>query len=1132
MSPIIGVAARQITKSAVKGLKKQGKQIGGSISDVFSSRTAGISSIMEAGSRAKGGIETAIKEIKKEGEKNKRQNARDKKEDAKTKAEFLAQSQESNSLLGRILDTLKKSFKQDRELANNNGDNGDDKKGFFSTPLGKTILGVLGVASAGGVAASMISRGGGRRTYTRAGHRTSYLPMSTPQVGSKGVTASTENSGAEIVRSKTQLVADIKLQDANIKSQKILQKIEKSNNTIARSTRYLSSQKQFQVRRVKRKRPEEMTTSEFVKSAENQTALNLDRITEGVVKGILSDKVLDFYGGRRGITESQASRRGYAGQELGEILDLREGSIELGERLFGKKYGRRYAQEFNKLGQVYLQAFTERTADAVFTSFGGTQDENRTLLSQVIGNYAGGNKKLAKEQLIYKFTGIPTGLESLSQTFGFTGTGNAVDFLADQAGSIVGDISRNVLGVDLFGMGKQAKVTANKPDGDLTHVKSIKGAMMVHVVNGQQPTRSGDGNFVESVMNTSSDYGSFIRTPMFNNTQIKAREGIEQKSRDVEQQRQTQNLENIETTSQSNTKAIVETQSKGTFALLDGLRNLGRNIFHSIASITSRMGGGGGGGGFNIPGMFDTGNMFVNAASQIGSAYAINYATKGIKDPALRAAVQIGGQVAFNKYIMPKIFNSAAGSSFMSSFGSQGFTKGFTTGIQGGSSFVGASTSYNVGVTAGKVAPYADAIIKLAQGDVKSAAFSAAGTKIGLMVSGGNPIGAVIGTVIGNFVGSLFGKKKKPKPHIRSDYAIVLEGNNNPDAAQEVFKHNRQNLYKPDMVQNVSDLARRLTIAAFNAAKIIEANTGQKSVGTHIYIMVDEITFKKRGAVQIKFLQEPEYKGERRLVQGALGTPDSSKMEFGVTDRIIEKTLPYYAAKIVEFVKQAYKKNLTVDEQSKVEKAIQENLRRVNTETLTTGLVSSLTSGKTRLNPNLSKGIYGATGSADDQMKAMVETLNANRPKEDSMGRKMVFSMKDNKYVEAPFTTKTTTGAFGVSTTSRVYDGSLIGIDKHGNEIHNAEGNYAFARSGTGGTHGGGATPASVIDMSDMIAHNQTNPIVTDISSVSDQPFLSPNEPAPVNVVTDNSTKTNQPITIVNNNISSYDTIRFSDVNG
>tara|TARA_B100001093_G_scaffold426287_1_gene420171 strand:- start:20712 stop:24104 length:3393 start_codon:yes stop_codon:yes gene_type:complete len=1130
MSPIIGVAARQITKSAVKGLKKQGKQIGGSISDVFSSRTAGISSIMEAGSRAKGGMETAIKEIKKEGEKNKRQNARDKKEDAKTKAEFLAQSQESNSLLGRILDTLKKTFKQDRELADNNGDNGDDKKGFFSTPLGKTILGVLGVASAGGVAASMISRGGGRRTYSRAGHRTSYLAMSTPQVGNKSVTASTENSGAEIVRSKTQLVADIKLQDANIKSQKILQKIEKSNNTIARSTRYLSSQKQFQVRRVKRKRPEEMTTSEYVKSAENQTSLNLDRITEGVVKGILSDKVLDFYGGRRGVTERQASRRGYAGQELGEILDLREGSTKLGEKLFGKKYGKRYAQEFNKLGQVYLQAFTERTADAVFSSFGGTQEENRTLLSQVVGNYAGGNKKLAKEQLIYKFTGIPTGLESLSQTFGFTGTGNAVDFLADQAGSIVGDISRNVLGVDLFGMGKQAKVTANKPDGDLTHVKSIKGAMMVHVVNGQQqPIRSGDGNFVKSVMNTSSDYGSFIRTPMFNNTQIKAREGIKQKSRDFEQQQQTQNLENIESTSQSNTKAIVETQAKGTFALLDGLRNLGRNIFHSIASMTSRMGGGGGG-GFNIPGMFDTGNMFMNAATQIGSAYAINYATKGIKDPALRAAAQIGGQLAFNKYVLPKIFNSAAGSSFMSSFGSQGFTKGFTTGIQGGSSFVGASTSYNVGVTAGKVAPYADAIIKLAQGDVKSAAFSAMGTKIGLVVSGGNPIGAVIGTVIGNFVGSLVGKPKKPKPHIRSDYAIVLEGNNNPDAAQEVFTHNRMNLYNPEMVQNVSDLARRLTIAAFNAAKIIEANTGQKSVGTHIYIMVDEITFKKRGAVQIKFLQEPEYKGERRLVQGALGTPDSSKMEFGVTDRITEKTLPYYAAKIVEFVKQAYKKNLTVDEQSKVEKAIQDNLRRVNTETLTTGLVSSLTSGETRLNPNLSKGIYGKTADVDTHMQSMVETLNANRPKEDSMGRKMVFSMKDNKYVEAPFTFKTSNqGHLGQTVTTKVYNGSLIGIDSQGNEIHNAEGGYVFAKNESG-THGTRRT-ASVIDLSDMIRHNEINPLVTDVVS-GDQSFLSPNESAPVNVVTDNSSQTNQPITIVNNNITSYDAIRFSDVNG
>ena len=58
------------------------------------------------------------------------------------------------------------------------------------------------------------------------------------------------------------------------------------------------------------------------------------------------------------------------------------------------------------------------------------------------------------------------------------------------------------------------------------------------------------------------------------------------------------------------------------------------------------------------------------------------------------------------------------------------------------------------------VAPYFGAVVKLAQGDVKGAAFTAAGTAIGSIFG---PVGAAIGSVVGSFVGSLFGKKKIPR---------------------------------------------------------------------------------------------------------------------------------------------------------------------------------------------------------------------------------------------------------------------------------------------------------------------------------------------------------------------------------
>tara|TARA_E500000318_G_scaffold4934_2_gene5061 strand:+ start:31088 stop:34456 length:3369 start_codon:yes stop_codon:yes gene_type:complete len=1118
--PILGVAARMIAGSAAKGISRGAKGVASSMSDMFSAKTSGIQSMYGGLSSGVGKGLDFVKQMKKESEMNRRQSSRDKKANDKVTNQFLNISNQQVSQLKNINDSLKKMMKQDRELSEDRKDDDDGliEKGIKGTAgiVGKILKFIGGTAIVGlGLSSGMLRKNlANRRTFN-----TSMRNLGTPQV-----------SGADINRGKPQLVADITAHQQNLNTAKLLSDIRNTNASIAVNQRQLATAQRLAIRRVKRKRPEEMTTAEYVRSAEAQAATNLDKITEGVIKGILSDKVSDFYGGRRKVTQRQAERRGFAGQQLGEILDLGEGSSELAQKIFGKKYGRRYEREFNKLGQVYLQAFTEKTADSVFGAFGGSQQENRTLLSQVIGNYAKGNKKLAKEQVIFKMTGIPTGLESLSQSLGFGGTEGAVNFLADAGGSFIGDISKNILGVDLFGEDKTTNTSVQKIGG-LESVKTVNGAALVKVVNGRDM-----GGSVMSALSSASgaDDGLGLGNLKLATTGFggpldktrQARQRVQEKERDLVQEDQLTGLKGIENTSQSNTKDIVETQQRGTFALLDGLRNLGSNIFTSISSILSRMGGGGGGGGgFTIPGMFDTGNMFLNAASQIGSAYAINYATKGIKDPALRAAAQIGGQLAFNKYVMPKIFNSSAGSSFLGSFGN--FGKGFSTGIQGGSSFVGASTSYNVGVTAGKVAPYADAIIKLAQGDVKSAAFSAMGTKIGLVVSGGNPVGAVIGTVIGNFVGGLFGKEKKPKPHIRSDYAIVLEGNNNPDAAQEVFTHNRMNLYKPDMVQKVSDLSRRLTIAAFNAAKTIEATTGQASIGTHIYVMVDEITFKKMGSVQIKFLNEPNYKGERRLIQGSLASPVESKLEYGVTDRIIDKSLPYYASKVVAFVKKAYKSGRTENEQSKIEKAIQENFRNVDTEMLTTGLTANLTTGTTRLNPNLSKGIYGNTKADDNAMFKMAERLRENAPKAGATGNRMIFSLQDNKYVEAPFTTTSKSIGYGMTSTSKVYDNTAIGVDAQGNIIQNVEGAFSIKD----GKYGSRATPASAIDIKDILEHTKTNPLVIDSAPVGDQSFLSPTEEPPVSVVTDNSTNTNQPVTIINNNISSYDQIRFTDTN-
>jgi tape measure domain-containing protein len=57
---------------------------------------------------------------------------------------------------------------------------------------------------------------------------------------------------------------------------------------------------------------------------------------------------------------------------------------------------------------------------------------------------------------------------------------------------------------------------------------------------------------------------------------------------------------------------------------------------------------------------------------------------------------------------------------------------------------------------------FTDAAIKLVSGDVKGAAFSGGGAGLGLLLSGGNPLGGAIGSFIGSSIGGLFGGKKQP----------------------------------------------------------------------------------------------------------------------------------------------------------------------------------------------------------------------------------------------------------------------------------------------------------------------------------------------------------------------------------
>ncbi len=91
--------------------------------------------------------------------------------------------------------------------------------------------------------------------------------------------------------------------------------------------------------------------------------------------------------------------------------------------------------------------------------------------------------------------------------------------------------------------------------------------------------------------------------------------------------------------------------------------------------------------------------------------------------------------------------------------GIEGFGASIANGLGGIRDTIGGFIGANSSAIASTL-PYAGALLQLAQGNVKGAAFSAAGVAIGNAIV--PVIGGVVGGIIGNFVGGLFGGKKQP----------------------------------------------------------------------------------------------------------------------------------------------------------------------------------------------------------------------------------------------------------------------------------------------------------------------------------------------------------------------------------
>jgi hypothetical protein len=142
-----------------------------------------------------------------------------------------------------------------------------------------------------------------------------------------------------------------------------------------------------------------------------------------------------------------------------------------------------------------------------------------------------------------------------------------------------------------------------------------------------------------------------------------------------------------------------------------------------------------------------------------------------------------------------------------------------------------------------------------------------------------------------------------------------------------------------------------------------------------------------------------------------------------------------------DFIKEKFAIGAEADTLAKLDKA-STLIRQKSVNTLTQDLLRELKpGGKYAIDPNTTAGVYADSVAASNLIQAKLTALQQNRPYDptDSEGNvsgpRMIWSMKDGKYVEAPVTTESVTGPDGEVYTVRRFVPGVIGLDDQGRPI-------------------------------------------------------------------------------------------------
>lgn len=357
---------------------------------------------------------------------------------------------------------------------------------------------------------------------------------------------------------------------------------------------------------------------------------DFERTTQRVItKGLTNTVRRIFPEYDKMVNRRTASGELYRGQAAGKILNINKKA----NQIFGKEYGPVFAE----LGTNYLEAGLSSVGEFLFSDRMGGAGEARVLTGQILGNYARGNKKTAREQLIYGLTGIPTGIDSLSRYI-LGPTGSPAELIAKTSKVLSGGITDVFSTMTGFGGG-----TGRSVFGGATS-------------SGADPWGGVD------------PFG-----------------GLE------ETQKQTSLLEQIVSTSETGNEiqagfggAFLKSLGSLGSGLLNGIgwlgKSLGGLIGNFIGGIGSLFGGGGGGGFLN----------FIGSALNVADNMILGGAGKSLINAGAQA---LGFNAPFN------LATSAGGPSAFSGFGN--IASSFISNVTGIGSNIASGVSSFLGLGGG-----------------------------------------------------------------------------------------------------------------------------------------------------------------------------------------------------------------------------------------------------------------------------------------------------------------------------------------------------------------------------------------------------------------------------------------------